>query len=94
MNQPAHEGKLYDFAFDSRKSDRLACTEVIYRGFHGMGELQFRLVEHGGKQCLPAVELARQLLAAGATVVALCHAGDPGRLKGDQALGRFLETLG
>ena len=27
-----HEGKLYDFLFDFRSSDRLACTEVIYRG--------------------------------------------------------------
>lgn len=90
----AHEGKLYDFAFDFRKSDCLACTEVIYRGFHGVGPLEFRLVELGGKHCLPAIELARQMLDASAEVVALCHLGESGRFEGDQARSRFLASLG
>ena len=48
-----HEGKLYDFLFDFRTSDRLACTEVIYRGFHGIGLVVFRLKEVSGRKCLP-----------------------------------------
>ena len=36
----AHEGKGYDFDFDFRRSDRLVCTEVVYRSFDGMGEFE------------------------------------------------------
>jgi hypothetical protein len=89
----AHEGKLYDFVFDFRKSDCLACTELIYRGFHGVGPLEFHLIEQGGRHCLPAVELAQQMLDAGAEVVALCHAGKSGRLEGEGARHRFLASI-
>jgi hypothetical protein len=60
-----HEGKLYDFLFDFRTSDRLACTEVIYRGFHGIGPVAFELKEVSGRKCLPAEELLDQALACG-----------------------------
>lgn len=60
-----HEGKLYDFLFDFRTSDRLACTEVIYRGFHGIGPVSFRLKEVSGRKCLPAEDLLDQALACG-----------------------------
>lgn len=60
-----HEGKLYDFLFDFRTSDRLACTEVIYRGFHGIGQVSFRLKEVSGRKCLPAEDLLDQALACG-----------------------------
>jgi hypothetical protein len=70
-----HVGKPYDFAFDFRNSDRLACTEVIYRAYHGAGELAFSLVETGGRLCLPAEELISQALAQGFRVVAACGVG-------------------
>lgn len=63
-----HEGKLYDFLFDFRTSDRLACTEVIYRGFHGIGPVAFRLKEVSGRKCLPAEDLLDQALACGFTI--------------------------
>ena len=37
----SHAGKLYDFIFDFGMSDRLVCTEVIYRAYHGGWKYQF-----------------------------------------------------
>ncbi len=68
----SHQGKLYDFLFDFRKSDRLACTELVYRAYHGTANLHFQLREIAGRWCLSAEELASQALAHGFHVVALC----------------------
>ncbi|MCW1883941.1 YiiX/YebB-like N1pC/P60 family cysteine hydrolase [Luteolibacter flavescens] len=80
-----HEGKPYDFAFDFRDSDRLVCTEVIYRSYHGAGPLAFSLVETGGRICLPAEELIAQSLAQGFRVVAACGVGKEGIVLGTRA---------
>lgn len=53
----SHEGKLYDFEFDFRRSDRLVCTEVIYRSYHGVGPIAFELTEHAGRMGLSAEDL-------------------------------------
>lgn len=60
-----HEGKLYDFVFDFRKADRLACTEVIYRSYHGVGPVSFELRRHSGRPCLSAEDLIEQALGSG-----------------------------
>lgn len=60
-----HEGKLYDFLFDFKRSERLACTEVIYRAFHGTGTWQLQLVKQSGRLTLPAGDLIRQILHQG-----------------------------
>ncbi len=65
-----HSGKPYDFLFDFRTQDRLACTEVIYRGFHGSGPVAFHLEEVGGRLCLPAEEMLNQALDCGFRVIA------------------------
>lgn len=75
-----HVGKPYDFLFDFRTADRLVCTEVIYRGFHGIEPVKFHLEEVGGRLCLPAEEFLTQALACGFTIVAT------GGLEGDQLL--------
>ena len=52
-----HEGKPYDFEFDFRRSDKLVCTEVIYRAFHGSGSIRFDLKPRMGRVCLSAEDL-------------------------------------
>jgi hypothetical protein len=68
-----HEGKLYDFLFDFRTADRLACTEVIYRVYHGYPHVTFHLIQAGGRACIPAEELIDQMLACGFSLVASCN---------------------
>ena len=64
-----HEGKLYDFMFDFRVANRLACTEVVYRAYHGAGEddhaVSFRLKRHSGRPCISAEDLIEQALESG-----------------------------
>lgn len=87
-----HEGKLYDFLFDFRTSDRLACTEVIYRGFHGIGPVQFRLKEVSGRKCLPAEDLLDQALACGFTIHATVGLEGDSVLFGEAAERAFRAT--
>jgi len=61
----SHEGKLYDFVFDFRNADRLACTEVVYRSYHGIGEVNFSLCKHAGRPCISAEDLVSQTLGSG-----------------------------
>ena len=56
----SHAGKLYDFIFDFRTTDRLVCTEVIYRTYHGMGTIDFDLTLQAGRHCLSAEDLLNQ----------------------------------
>lgn len=63
-------GKPYDFLFDFRTSDRLVCTEVAYRTYHGAGEIRFSLREVGGRLCLPAEAFLDQAMACGFELVA------------------------
>ncbi len=53
----SHEGKEYDFEFDFTRADKLVCTEVVYRAFHGIGEIQFELTNRSGRLCLSAEDL-------------------------------------
>ena len=65
----SHEGKLYDFTFDFRVADRMACTEVIYRGYHGVGPdealIGFELKSHSGRLCISAEDLIEQAQQSG-----------------------------
>lgn len=58
-----HEGKLYDFEFDFTRSDRMVCTEVVYRSLEGHDGFHFDLVRKAGRVTLPAEDLLRQALA-------------------------------
>ncbi|HVJ46845.1 MAG TPA: YiiX/YebB-like N1pC/P60 family cysteine hydrolase, partial [Luteolibacter sp.] len=81
----SHTGKPYDFLFDFRTQDRLACTEVIYRGFHGSGPITFHLEEVGGRLCLPAEEMLNQALDCGFRIVATAGLGNGKILSGTKA---------
>lgn len=61
-NAFSHEGKLYDFMFDFSQSNRLACTALVYRAFHGVGPVSLSLIQHAGRSCLSAEELIKQTL--------------------------------
>lgn len=53
----SHVGKPYDFDFDFTRSDRLVCTEVVYRSFSGIGGIEFQLKRRAGRQTLSAEDL-------------------------------------
>lgn len=52
-----HEGKLYNFDFDFFSSERLVCSEVVYRAFDGIGNLRFPLTERAGRHTLSPEDL-------------------------------------
>jgi len=52
-----HEGKLYDSDIDFFRSDRLVCTEAMYRAFDGIGPVRLTLTERSGRPTLSAEDL-------------------------------------
>jgi len=72
-----HEGKQYNFDFNFFTSDRIVCTELIYRAYDGLEELEFSLHERAGRKTLSAEDLLDFALDTGAfTPVAIY--GSPG----------------
>jgi hypothetical protein len=57
-----HEGKCYDFGFDFTRSDRLVCTEVVYRSYEGLGPVKFTLLPRAGRMTLAAEDLVNMAL--------------------------------
>lgn len=52
-----HEGKKYNFDFDFFRSDRLVCTELMYRAYDGIENMSIELVERAGRPTLSAEDL-------------------------------------
>lgn len=59
-----HEGKMYNFDFDFFSSDRLVCTEVIYRSYDGLDGIDLPLTERAGRKTLAAEDLLDYALDA------------------------------
>ena len=57
-----HEGKSYDFDFDFSRSDRMVCTEVVYRSYEGVGDVKFQLTRRAGRMTLAAEDLIQMAL--------------------------------
>jgi len=57
-----HDGKPYDFDFDLTRSDRLVCTEVVYRSFEGLAGINFALTDRAGRKTLAAEDLLTMAL--------------------------------
>ncbi|NNF16525.1 MAG: hypothetical protein HKN70_07235 [Gammaproteobacteria bacterium] len=52
-----HEGKLYNFDFDFFSSDRFVCTEIVYRAFDGLENVQIPLTDRAGRKTLTAEDI-------------------------------------
>ena len=52
-----HDNKPYDFDFDFTRSDRLVCTEVVYRTYDGIADMRFKLTRRAGRMTLSAMDL-------------------------------------
>ncbi len=65
-----HEGKRYNFDFNFFTSDRIVCTELIYRAYDGLEGIEFALHERAGRKTLSAEDLLDFALAGDAFVPA------------------------
>ena len=48
---------MYNFDFDFFNSDRIVCTEVIYRAYDGLEDLAIPLCERAGRKTFSAEDL-------------------------------------
>lgn len=86
-----HEGKLYDFEFDFRRSDRMVCTEVIYRAYHAEPPIHFSLTPRMGRHCLTAEDLLRKAVQGTGFETIAVHGALGRRMKKGEAARHLIE---
>ena len=92
-----HEGKLYNFDFDFFTDDRLVCTEVVYRGYQGLGKIEFELSQRAGRPSLSAEDILNLALQDRYFDVVMMLSGQytGGRLlQGKEAIKRLQDSVG
>ena len=89
-----HDGKPYDFDFDFTRSDRLVCTEVVYRSYNGVGGMQFKLSRRAGRMTLAAEDLLNMAIKRDCfeTVALFSPAHSSELLQGDRAVDVLIHT--
>ncbi|MEA1880965.1 MAG: YiiX/YebB-like N1pC/P60 family cysteine hydrolase [Candidatus Marinimicrobia bacterium] len=55
-------GNSYDFSFDFNDASYQVCTEIIYRAYNGMGDIQFELTKRAGVMTLSAEDICEYAL--------------------------------
>jgi len=58
-------GNQYDFSFDFNDAESQVCTEVIYRGFNEIGNIQFGLSKRAGTLNLSAEDVCKYAINSG-----------------------------
>jgi hypothetical protein len=58
----SHAGKPYDYEFDFNITDRIVCTELIYRSYHRRAGCEFPLVKRLGRFTLTGDDIAGRLM--------------------------------
>jgi hypothetical protein len=91
-----HEGKPYDFDFDFSRSDRLVCTEVVYRAYDGIGGIHFPLTRRLGRFNLSAEDILRLAVErlGFEPVAVFCPRLRAALLNGEEAAGALRATIG
>ncbi len=70
-----HAGKAYDFDFDFTRSDRMVCTEVVYRAYEG-DLVDFELISRTGRLTVSAEDLLRMALREDGFSLAAVYCGE------------------
>jgi 1-acyl-sn-glycerol-3-phosphate acyltransferase len=93
----SHAGKPYDFEFDFFSSDKLVCTELVFRAYDG--HIHFPLKNIMGTRTLPAIEFVRKFAGERGTpgaqfefICCLCGDRDAGCANPTDEAG-FVATL-
>ncbi len=88
-----HEGKTYDFEFDFRRSDKLVCTEVVYRAYHGIDRLGFELTPRAGRHSLSAEDILDKAVETDDfSVVAIYGVGGNRFQTGERAMETLIKS--
>jgi hypothetical protein len=91
-----HVGKAYDFDFDFSRSDRMVCSEVVYRSYDGVGKTEFELKKRAGRLTLAPEDIMRMALDDRSFDVVACYASrrTDALLRGDGAKALVQDTIG